>query len=160
MGRGAIDGPAGLVYHRGALGDFVLSLPAVFRVLQAHPGQAWSLWGDAERLALLPGFQAPPGDLIRYGHSLWGERPAPEALAALRDLEAILVFGGEAPPTWVAPPGPRLLRIASFPPEGGSWVPAYQARQLNRQGVPRVRVPWLPAWSVTAGRNSRCMWTP
>jgi len=140
------DPPRGLVYHAGALGDFVLSLPAIYRVVQACPGHAWHLWGDRDRLALVPGFQPAPPSLVRYGHTLWGDVPAPEALTALDDFRAILAFGGAAPPGWVAPPGPQLIRVASFPPANGPWVPAHQASQIDAQGVPRLKTPWLAAW--------------
>ncbi len=134
------------MYHAGALGDFVLSLPAVFRVAQAYPGLAWNFWGARERLALLPGFGPAPPELLRSGHTLWGGSPAPDALAALGRYRAVLAFGGRELPRWVVPPGPRVLRVASFPPPNGAWVPAHQAAQLEAQGVPPPRSPWLPGW--------------
>ncbi|MEW6488412.1 MAG: glycosyltransferase family 9 protein [Thermodesulfobacteriota bacterium] len=137
---------AGLVYHAGALGDFVLSLPAVFRVVQAYPDLQWSFWGPPERLALLPGFGAAPPELLRSGHTLWGDSPAPEAVAALRGGQVILAFGGRVAPAWWTPPGPRVLGVASFPPRGGAWVPAHQGRQLEAQGVAPPRTPWFPSW--------------
>ncbi len=69
--------PYGLVYHAGGLGDFVLSLPAVFRVAAAHPHLRWHFWGPRERLALLPEFRPAPGELLRAGHTLWGSAPDP-----------------------------------------------------------------------------------
>jgi len=134
------------VYHAGALGDFVLSLPAMFRVAQAYPELPWDLWGPAERLALLPGFRTAPPELLRSGHTLWGDAPAPEALAALVRYRVVLAFGGRAPPGWAAPPGPWALRVASFPPRGGAWVPVHQAKQLAAQGVPPPQTPWLARW--------------
>lgn len=140
-------GPAsGLVYHAGALGDFVLSLPAVFRVVQAYPGLRWAFWGPPERLALLPGFGAAPAELLRLGYTLWGSTPAPEAVAALRGFRVVLAFGGREAPGWVVPTGPRVVRVASFPPRGGAWVPVHQGRQLTAQGVPPPGTPWLPSW--------------
>lgn len=138
--------PEGLVYHAGALGDFVLSLPAVFRVVQAHPELRWSLWGPPERLALLPGFGAAPPELLRWGHTLWGPAPAAEAVAALRGCRCVLAFGGRQAPGWEIPIGPRVLRVAAFPPQGGAWVPAHQRRQLDAQGVGPTRTPWIPPW--------------
>ncbi len=142
----AVTPPRGLVYHSGALGDFVLSLPAVFRVTEANPKLSWDLWGPKDRLALLPGFRAGPPELQRWGHTLWGSAPAPEALAALSRFGVILAFGGRTSPDWAVPPGPRVLRLASFPSRGGAWVPVHQAGQLAAQQVPPPRKPWLPRW--------------
>jgi hypothetical protein len=144
-----VDGPRGLVYHAGGLGDFALSLAAVFRVLQAYPGHTWSLWGDPDRRTLLPGFHPAPPELAHHGHTLWGTNPSPKALAALRGFRVIMAFGGEMPPAWAVPPGPRLIQVASFPPVGGPWVPVHQARQLNAQGVPPLQGPWLRGWRQT-----------
>lgn len=141
------EGPAaGLVYHAGALGDFVLSLPAVFRVVQAYPDLQWSFWGPPERLALLPGFGAAPPELLRSGHTLWGPAPAPAVVAALRGFHCVLAFGGRQVPGWEVPAGPRAVRVASFPPPGGAWVPAHQGRQLEAQGVAPPGIPWFPSW--------------
>ncbi len=136
----------GLVYHAGALGDFVLSLPAIYRVVQAFPGLSWHLWSDADRRALVPGFQPAPPALLREGHTLWGESPSPEASSVLQGFQAVLAFGGKRPPAWAVPPGPQLVRVASFPPFGDRRVPRYQASQLDEQGVPGFTGPWLPRW--------------
>jgi ADP-heptose:LPS heptosyltransferase len=137
---------AGLVYHAGALGDFVLSLPAVFRVVQAHPGLPWKFWGPQERRALLPDFGGAPPELLRSGHTLWGPAPASEAVEALRGFQCVLAFGGREAPGWEIPVGPRTVRVASFPPRGGAWVPAHQARQLEAQGIAPAKTPWFPSW--------------
>ncbi|MFU8858676.1 MAG: glycosyltransferase family 9 protein [Deferrisomatales bacterium] len=153
MAENPVDAPkprpgpaAGLVYHAGALGDFVLSLPAVFRVAAAHPELTWRFWGPADRLALLPNFRPAPADLLRAGHTLWGAEPDPAVLRCLGEARLVLAFGGRQPPPWNVPAAVRLVRVASFPPAGGEWVPAHQARQMDAQGVPPLRVPWLPAW--------------
>lgn len=141
-----------LVYHAGGLGDFVLSLPAVFRVAGAHPRLLWRFWGPSERRALLPGFLAAPNELLRGGHTLWGGAPDTAALDRLGKMELVLAFGGRQPPPWASPAGPegpdggRRLGVSAFPPPGGAWVPAHQARQLDALELPPVRRPWLPAW--------------
>jgi len=139
-------GCGGLLYHAGALGDFVLSLPAIYRAVQARPGTTWSLWGSSERLTLLPGFRPAPATLVRRGHSLWGAAPSREAIDELGRFRTILAFGGASPPRWYAPSGPLLVRVASFPSTDGTWVPAHQAAQLDVQGVPAFKAPWLPDW--------------
>ncbi len=137
----------GLVYHAGGLGDFVLSLPAIHRVAEALPGLEWRFWGPSGRLRLLlPGFGPAPPGLVRLGHTLWGERPAPGALGILDSCRAVLAFGGRAAPAWVRHVRGRVVALASFPPRGGAWVPVHQRDQLDRLGVPRAREPWLGAW--------------
>ena len=137
----------GLIYHVGGLGDLVLSLPAIHRVTAAFPGLEWRFWGPAERLRLLPpGFGPAPPGLVRLGHTLWGERPAPDALKAVGSFRAVLAFGGRTPPAWVHHAPGEVLALASFPPPGGQWVPVHQRDQLDRLGVPRAREPWLRAW--------------
>ncbi len=150
-------GGQGLLYHAGGLGDFVLSLPAVARVIQAHPGLAWSYWGRPERLALLPGFAPAPPALLRVGHALWGEGSAPEAVDALSPFGVVLAFGGREAPGWARRLGPRGVGVASFPGAGGAWVPHHQARQLAALGAPRVPSPWLGSWRrrVLPGRAPR-----
>ncbi len=138
--------PEGLIYHAGGLGDFVLSLPAVERVRQAFPDLLWRFWGPADRLRLLPGCHSPPPELVREGHTLWGEAPSAGALAALGRAGVVLAFGGRAPPAWVRHARGRVLGIASFPPAGGGRVPAWQKAQLDRLGIPRVAGRWLPRW--------------
>ncbi len=154
----------GLVYHVGGLGDLVLSLPAIHRVAAAFAGLEWRFWGPAERLRLLPpGFGPAPPELVRLGHTLWGERPAPEALGALGSCRAVLAFGGRAPPAWVHRARGRALAVASFPPPGGAWVPVHQRDQLDRLGVPRAREPWLRAWRgrvLPPGRPDRIVLHP
>lgn len=137
---------SGLLYHAGGLGDFVLSLPAVFRVVQGFDGLSWSYWGPSDRLSLLPGFGPAPAVLVRSGHTLWGRAPDPGALELLGGCGAVLAFGGREPPSWARGERGRLLPVASFPPSGGPPVPVFQGRQLDALGVPRVRAPWLPGW--------------
>lgn len=143
-GRDARGG-RGLLYHSGGLGDFVLSLPAIFRVVQAHPGVEWALWGPRDRLCLLPGFRTPPIELLQEGHTLWNA-PSPAAVEALQRFRVLLVFGaGEGPP-WGKWASGRVLPVISFPASGGVHVSVFQRRQLDALGVPAIRHPWLPRW--------------
>ncbi len=136
----------GLVYHAGGLGDWVLSLAAVHRVAAARPGLRWSFWGPADRRRLLPGAGPPPPALLSRGHTLWGDGPDPAVTESLAGFDVVLAFGGRHAPTWIRHvPGP-VVSVRSFPPPGGPRVPAYQLRQLDRQGVPRFPGPWLPGW--------------
>ncbi len=144
MSRGGSG--TGLLYHAGGLGDWVLSLAAVHRVAAAAPGLRWSLWGPADRRRLLAGSGPAPPGLLARGHTLWGDAPDPAALDGLAGFDVVLAFGGRDVPPWTRHvPGP-VLSVRSFPPPGGPWVPAYQLRQLDRQGVPRFPGPWLPGW--------------
>lgn len=144
MGHGRQE--EALVYHGGGLGDFVLSLPAVFRVVQAHPGATWRFWGPSDRLSLLPGFAGAPAACRRWGHTLWGGAPEAAVAAVLQAAAVVVGFGGRVPPPWLDRLGGRGIGLGSFPLRGGSWVPVHQGRQLDLLGVPRTGTGWLPAW--------------
>ena len=135
-----------LIYHAGGLGDFVLSLPAMQRVMQGFPDARWGYWGPTERLALLPGVEPAPAELIRQGHTLWGGSPDPGADEALRAFSAVLAFGGRAPPPWTKGPRVRSLPLESFPSAGRIWVPLHQRGQLDALGIPRTRRGWVGDW--------------
>lgn len=139
--------PAGLVYHNGGLGDFVLSLPAIFRIAAANRSVLWHYWGPAERLCLLPGFRFAPPALVRGGHALWGGSPDPAVLDEVERFSVVAAFGGRSPPEWLSPHiRAGRLALSSFPPPTGPRVPVHQARQLDLLGVPRFSGPCLPGW--------------
>ena len=136
-----------LAYHAGGLGDFVLSLPALQRLAASRPDAKWHYWGSRERLALLPGWSPPPAELLRGEGSLWGERPAVDAARWLAGADPVIAFAA-VPPPWL-PAAPRGFCLQAFPGDPGAaaeWVPQFQARQLERAGVPRLARPWLPRW--------------
>ncbi|MBI5443985.1 MAG: glycosyltransferase family 9 protein [Deltaproteobacteria bacterium] len=138
---------AGLVYHAGGLGDFILSLPALFRAVGAGPRWGWRYWGPAERLCLLPGFSPAPAELARSGHTLWGDSSRAEAVEALTRAGRLVAFGGREPPPWLDL-CPDALFVSSFPRPGAPVrrVPLHQKEQLDRLGVPPLRHPWLAQW--------------
>lgn len=137
----------GLVYHAGGLGDFVLSLPAIFRVVSTLEVARWHWWGPADRLALLPGFLPAPSELLRSGHSLWGASPDPRATRFLDDCGAVLAFGGRTAPDWPSRlKDVKALPVACFSAGTGMRVPVYHSRQLDALGVPRPTGPWLAGW--------------
>ncbi len=138
-----------LVYHRGGLGDLVLSLPAVLRVGAGARGER-VFWGPSDRLKLLPGFGPAPAELLRRGHELWGDAPSEAVLRTLAGFDQVVAFGGRRPPEWLRHAGARSLGVASFPPPAGPWVPRFQALQLDQAGVPRPRVPLLRRWRAQA----------
>ncbi len=137
---------AGLVYHSGGLGDFVLSLPAVERVRQASAASEWRYWGPSERLSLLPGFRGAPAVLLEGGHTLWGAEPTPAVAEWLRAAASVLAFGGAAPPAWAERSEGAVVGLSAFPAGTPTWVPLHQARQLAARGVPPPRHSWLARW--------------
>ena len=139
-----------VVYHNGGLGDFVLSLPAIFRTVAARPAERLHFWGPPDRLLLLPRFLPPPASVLQFGHTLWGEAPHPALEEFLAGCSTLLAFGGRAPPTVFSRFGrARALPIAGSPEKGGLRVPAHHARQLDALGVPKTPTPWLPLWRRT-----------
>ncbi len=145
-------GRQGLVYHAGGLGDFVLSVPAILRVAQAHPHVEWSVWGTRDRVCLLPGFQGPPSTLLREGHTLW-KAPSPSVRELFRGLGVVLRFGGRRTPEWKIRTSGSFLPVTSFSPSGGPRVPVFHRDQLDALGVPPVREPWLPRWRAAVLSN-------
>ena len=138
---------AALVYHAGALGDFVLSLPALHRLSAARPELEWHYWGPRERLALLPGWSPAPAQLLREEASLWGRRPALVAGRWLAAAARVVAFAARPPP-WLSM-APSGLFVQSFPGPGErspAWVPLFQRCQLDRAGAPRPSDLWLPCW--------------
>lgn len=135
-----------LAYHAGALGDLVLSLPALHRLAAARPNATWHYWGPRERLALLPGWSPPTVELLRGEGALWGSRPASAAAGWLAAADPVVAFAS-TPPPWL-PAAPRGCFVRSFPSatEAEHWVPQHQALQLDQAGVPRLGGPCLPVW--------------
>jgi hypothetical protein len=113
---------ASLVYHAGALGDFITVLPAVARWRQAHPGEKLILLGKPEHAAL----SAPPFDktwdaearMFAGLFSMHG-RTEPALTEKLREIASALVYArAESPlPGFLAGAGVKeIVRQDPFPP--------------------------------------------
>jgi hypothetical protein len=139
---------ATLALHLGALGDFVLSWPALARL--AGPGPL-HLWGRGEwgRL-ILPPEQVHEREAARFA-SLFSPGMTPALVDWLRGFERAVVFA--AAPDRVllknlASAVPQVSAVATRPPRGTyRQVGRWQVEQLERLGLagsPRPLVPLLP----------------
>ena len=135
-----------LIIHQGALGDFIVSLPAIAAVRRSHPGSSVEIWGYPDILRLVEGrFYADAIDSINQeGMSrLYSEQAsAPEALVArIRRFDPVILFGGDLQGTFadnLRKHGIRdVYRISSFPKEDGiTHVIDHQLSQLSEMGIP------------------------
>ena len=134
-----------LIIHQGALGDFILSLPAIGAFRHAYPGSTIEIWGYTDILRLVEGrFYADaitsinqPGMSNLYSESV----SAPDALLErIRHFDLVVLFGGELLRTFadnLLRHGIRTVRrISSFPEEGGEMhVIDHQLLQLSKLGI-------------------------
>lgn len=151
--RSGVAAPAVLVYHTGALGDFVTTIPA-FRAWRAlHPGKRMVYLGRPihGRLGIAAGLfeEARDAGSPRYA-SLFSVDPAPEAKREMSRFRAALVFAGtDSPlPAALAASGiAEVLRQDPFPPASGPHVVDFHLslfpEGLLRGGdrIPRIRFP-------------------
>ena len=135
-----------LIIHQGALGDFILSLPAIAAIRRSHPGSAVEIWGYPDILRLVEGrFYADAiASINQAGMSrLYSEQAtAPDGLVSrIRRFDLVILFGCELQGTfadnvrkhWVL----ALNRISSFPKEDGiTHVIDHQLSQLSAMGIP------------------------
>jgi ADP-heptose:LPS heptosyltransferase len=143
-----------LIIHQGALGDFIVSLPAIAAVRQSHPGSSVEIWGYPDILRLVEGrFYADAIDSIHQeGMSrLYSEQAAaPDGLVSrIRRFDLVILFGGELQDTFtknLRRHGVRAVyRISTFPGERGTiHVIDNQLSQLLEGGIPAAgKVPEL-----------------
>lgn len=136
---------ATLALHLGALGDFVLSWPALARL--AGPGSL-HLWGRAEwgRL-ILPRGQVHEREAARFA-SLFASWIEPSLQAWLGAFEQAVVFAATPDPLLLrnlASAIPQVHTVATRPPQGvyrlvGPW----QVEQLERLGLAQNSRPLAP----------------
>jgi ADP-heptose:LPS heptosyltransferase len=134
-----------LIIHQGALGDFILSLPAIGAIRNSHPGSAIEIWGYPDILRLVEGrFYADAIASIHQegmSHLYRGQASAPDRLMErFRSFDLVVLFGGELQGTVaenLRRHGVRsVYRISSFPGDDGSThVIDHQLAQLSTLGV-------------------------
>lgn len=91
-----------LAIHLGALGDYILAVPALSELARLGPVEVWG--PSQERLSLA---LAPRGPVARtrvLPHELFGEEPGP-ALRSTSDFERVVVFSKKEGPLARALPG-------------------------------------------------------
>lgn len=154
-----------LIFHGGALGDFVLSWPLVLslarllpqsRIFYVVPAQKGAL---AERVLRVEWADSEAG-----WHALFAERPslAPPADKLIRGAHTIVSFAARAPSMWaknvsVLAPEARLSFIEPNPPADFSghvldhlieqwrdWPAAYATAQQIRRGIAERGLAGIP----------------
>ena len=134
-----------LIIHQGALGDFILSLPALRTFRHHYPNAAIEIWGYPEILRLVEG--SIYADRI---YSIERERIAPlftpdtpipaRLIERFRSFDLICIFGGEQQTSFVHNlqkiGAKKVYRIDPFPPSGApTHVIDHQASQLVTAGL-------------------------
>jgi ADP-heptose:LPS heptosyltransferase len=135
-----------LIIHQGALGDFILSLPAIAAIRNSHPGSFIEMWGYPYILRLTERrFYADAiASISQEGMSqLYSEQAAaPEGLVErFRRFDLVILFGGELQGTFAdnirKHGGGAVYRISSFPKEADiTHVSDHQLSQLSGMGIP------------------------
>jgi len=134
-----------LIIHQGALGDFILSLPAISAFRHHYPGTTIEIWGYREILRLVD--RSVYADTIcsidrERIASLFTQDPLLPAsvLERFRSFDLMCLFGGEKQTTFadnLKRSGIKnVYRIEPFPPTGSNThVIDHQASQLAHLGV-------------------------
>jgi len=153
-----------LIMHQGAIGDFILSLPAIGAFRFHYPHATITIWGHPEILRLAHNrFYAntiasleQPGLALFYSEQCLASSPLSERF---NSFDLIGLFGGEQQTIFVdnltkAGAG-EVCHISTFPPhDAKTHVIDFQASQMSRLGltvqetVPRLFV------SEAADRNA------
>ena len=134
-----------LIIHQGALGDFILSLPAISAFRHHYSDTTIEIWGYPEILRLVD--RSVYADTI---HSIDRERIASlftrdplvpaSVLERFKSFDLICLFGGEKQTTFVdnlkRTGVKNVYRIEPFPPAGSNThVIDHQASQLSPLGL-------------------------
>jgi ADP-heptose:LPS heptosyltransferase len=134
-----------LILHQGALGDLLLSLPALYSLRVYHKNNLWTLVGNTANLVLLHHrFYA---QALRSHHEkewayLYQEQPIlPDPFRAfLRRFERVYVFASH-------PPELLIRNLKTGGPSSVAWIPSFPQADPKRS-LPAVQQAVLSAWDV------------
>ena len=134
-----------LILHQGALGDLLLSLPALYSLRIYHKNNPWTLVGNTANLVLLHlRFYA---QAIRSHHEkewayLFRERPLlPERFRLfLQGFERVYIFAHQPPEVLIE----NLKTSGAFPVD---WIPSFPEAK-PKESVPAGQQRVLSAWGV------------
>ncbi|MDX1779302.1 MAG: hypothetical protein R3339_10510, partial [Thermodesulfobacteriota bacterium] len=143
-----------LIMHQGAIGDFILSLPAIGAFRFHYPRASIAIWGHPEILRLISSSSyadetsslEKPGMSSFYADQGFESTPLAERFTF---FDIICVFGGKQQSTLVAnlkkTGVKKVHHIFPFPPPGvKTHVIEFQASQLSALGLPlKTTVPEL-----------------
>ncbi|MFP3871204.1 MAG: glycosyltransferase family 9 protein [Syntrophobacteria bacterium] len=145
------EAPALLVVHQGAIGDFILSLPALEALHRRFPQAGFIFVARPHIVQIIrrrPYFRA----VLDCSSIRWvplyqtGGRLASAVLQSLAPVESIFVFGRVSSQVLADNLGNNLskafFRLDPFPdPHLGLGVSEYQCRQLHKLGIPAIPPP-------------------
>ena len=143
-----------LIMHQGAIGDFILSLPAIGTFRFHYPRASITIWGHPEILRLVDKSSyaddisslEQPGLALFYTEQGFESSPLAERFTS---FDIIAVFGGKQQSTFVANLKKtgvgNVYHIFTFPPpEAKTHVIEFQSTQLSALGLPlKTTVPEL-----------------
>lgn len=134
-----------LIIHQGALGDFIVSLPAIGAIRHSHPGSSIEIWGYTEILRLVERrfYADAVASIHREGMAhLYREHAsaADAVIEQFRRFDLVVLFGGEQHGIFIHnlyQHGIRAAyRISTFPEAGGyTHVIDHQLSQLSGLGI-------------------------
>lgn len=134
-----------LIIHQGALGDFILSLPAISAFRHHYPDTTIEIWGYTEILRLVD--RSMYADRIyaidreRIASLFTRDTPVPASvLERFRSFDLMCLFGGKMQTPFVdnlkRSGGRNVYHIEPFPPPGSNThVIDHQAAQLSTLGL-------------------------
>jgi ADP-heptose:LPS heptosyltransferase len=143
-----------LILHQGAIGDFILSLPAIGTFRHYYPYATIEIWGYPDILRLVEkrfyadGIASVERKEIAQLYNEDGVLDSP-LVEQLRDFDLIVVFGQEGQRTLVDNlkkiKVDAMLWIRTFPPDGEDiHMIDYQLFQLGQMGYsPTEKIPRL-----------------
>ena len=134
-----------LFIHQGALGDLLLSLPALYSLRVYHENHPWILVGNTANLALL--HHRFYGQAVRSHHEkewayLYQESPLlPEGFRRfLEHSERVYIFAPQSPELLIR----NVKAIGTFPVD---WIPSFP-EERRKKSIPAVQQEVLSAWGV------------
>lgn len=135
-----------LIIHQGAIGDFILSLPAIGSFRFHYPNASLTIWGHPEILRLVnnTSYVDETSSLEQPGLSLFYAEQGFESSSLVErftSFDIIGVFGGKQQSTFVAnlkkAGVEKVFHIFAFPPpEAKVHVIEFQLSQLSALGLP------------------------
>jgi ADP-heptose:LPS heptosyltransferase len=134
-----------LILHQGALGDLLLSLPALYSLKVHHGDAPWTLVGNTANLVLL--HQRFYAQVIRSHHEkdwacLYRERPlVPEGFRVfLRGFKRAYVFAPQSPEVLI-----RNLKTSG--PSLVDWIPSFPTA-TRKKSLPELQQAIFSDWGV------------
>ena len=140
---------ASLVYHSGALGDFITTLPALELWKRAHPAEPLVLLGKPEHGALVPRLFHQTWDAVsaRVAPLFSADGAGPAVKKLLNEVSSALVFARESSPLFrvLSSCGfSELVRQDPFPASDSLHVVDYHLELFAGHVRDEDRVPRIP----------------